>query len=117
MRAIIASLRPIGDDGIDLGVRKQRLDATRIEVGRTQKHAAGDTVELDHCERGLQLPRRRKQHRSAGQLAGSADQTAVPENVGQRYAVPGIGNRAALQLRAEIFAQCEGLRRGHSRIL
>ena len=118
VRASIASVqRPIGDDGVDLGIRKQGLDAIRIEVGRAQKHAAGDAVEFDHRERGQQLPRRRKQHRSAGQLAGSADQAAVPENVGQRYAVPGIGNRAALQLRAEIFAQREDLRRGHSRML
>jgi hypothetical protein len=109
--------RLIGDDGVDFGIRKQGLDAIRIAVGRAQKHAAGDAVELDHRERGQQLSRCRKQDRAAGQLAVSADQAAVPENVGQRYAVPGIGNRAALQLRAEIFAQREDFRRGHSRML
>jgi hypothetical protein len=32
------------------------LAAIRIQVGRAQKQAAGDAIELDHRKRGLQLP-------------------------------------------------------------
>ena len=116
LRASIASLRPIGDDGIDLGIRKQRseMDPDRGRAGtaacagrrrRARSSRAPDSSWPDAAS-STERP---------DSSRGSADQAAVPENVGQRYAVPGIGDRAALQLRAEIFAQREDLTRGHFR--
>lgn len=67
--ASVASVRPIGDDRIDLGIRKQRLDAIRIKIARAQKHAADDLVELDYCERGLHRhPPLRRRLRRRGRL-------------------------------------------------
>ncbi|MEY9748111.1 hypothetical protein ABIF65_007485 [Bradyrhizobium japonicum] len=107
--------RLVGDDSIDLGVRDQRIKMRRIKIGRAQQHAPCDTIELDHGEPRFELVRQLEQDRAARQLTQTAAQNRMPEDVRQRYHMVGIGDRAALELRAQIVAEREGLTRGHFR--
>ena len=63
------SVRPIGDDGIDLGVRNQRAGCAGSRSGGHSSMRRATPSSSIMASAGLQLVRRRQQHRSAGQLA------------------------------------------------
>ncbi|MEY9591626.1 hypothetical protein ABIA06_003917 [Bradyrhizobium yuanmingense] len=105
----------VGDDGIDPGIRDQGVEMRRVEVRRTQQHAAGDAVELDHGKAGPELVRQLEQHGTARELVQPPAQNSVRQDARQRYDIMRIGDGAAFQLRAQMVAKCKDLTRGHFR--
>ncbi|MGY4598877.1 hypothetical protein ACVWXL_006623 [Bradyrhizobium sp. GM22.5] len=114
-----ASLGPaiglVGDNGIDPGIRHQRVEMRRVEIRRAQQHAAGNTVELDHGKTRSELVGQFQQHRAAGQLAQAATQDRLRQDIRQRHDIVRVRQRAAGQLRAEMVAERKDLTRGHFR--
>ncbi len=107
------SRRMVGHHRIDPGVLEQNLDVIEIEIGRTQQHSARDAVDLRHRDRGYQLIRHRKQHRTPGELAKTAAKTGPADAVGQRHQLSRIRDRSPGDVRPKEVTEREHLTRGH----